>query len=115
MEYSDGAPSDSQKVEIRKMAKENKPFQSIPQRLKKIKITVVLVFVCYSIQRAVGMGPLHTDLAGTSGIRNTLYQALAWARCSAVPGAVSEMWLPEKGPQNLTPWSSPLRHQHQHL
>lgn len=25
------------------------------------------------------MGPLHTDLAGTSGIRNILYQAPAWA------------------------------------
>lgn len=33
------------------------------------------------------MGPLQTSLAGSSGIRNILYQALAWATCCAVTGA----------------------------
>lgn len=33
------------------------------------------------------MGPLLTNLEGASGVRNILYQALAWATCSEVTGA----------------------------
>lgn len=40
-----------------------------------------------TIQRAVGVSLPHTDLAGTSGIRNILYYALAWATWSTVTGA----------------------------
>lgn len=63
--------------------------------------------MCAKIQRAAGIGPLQTNLAGTSGIRNILYQSLAWATCSAVIGAELYRMIREVALRERTPKLNP--------